>query len=309
MKNLFARLRVEEDGSSLTEFVMFLPIFIVVFAGIVNLGKLGYSTTQTQVMAQRDLWAKVIPVTHSISDAGDHVTSAGGGGIAAAHLGGLAGDSNNPQQLADGYEAIVMLGLAAGGHWGESYLRTAIAEPFADNLERTEDPDDILNERKFPTSILNDGVANVMPSGGVIGIVLEYISGSGVVAALAAGIRYGEVFGEKSESYTLGRAGNFTSSAHYDVLVAPSPLKGFATKTSWAVARAYAEGQDEYRVMMNFGESEWEGDSSGNPSSNPFGDLGDFDPDFDPESEEYQSEIEEAEREAQEAADEQAGGG
>ncbi|MEZ4461907.1 MAG: hypothetical protein R3E66_19730 [bacterium] len=188
-----------ESGSAMTEFVMFLPVFVVTFAGLVNLGKFGYETTQTQILAQNQLWANVMPITHGIADGGEHMSSVAAGGAAAAHLAGLAGDGDNPQQLADGYEAGVMsLGLAIGGHWGESYARV---KPFSvTSLANDVDPQfsasDVIGEQPFPQSILNDGPNRPTPSG-VVDVITTLLSGSGALPAMAAGIRYGEVFGSR----------------------------------------------------------------------------------------------------------------
>jgi len=264
---IFSRLQKirEENGTAVTEFVMFLPVFVVTFAGIVNLGKFGYETTRTQVLAQKQLWANVIPITHGIADGGVHMSSVIGGGAAAVELGTLAGNSNNPQQVADGLEAGVMsLGLAVNGHWGESYARVKPFKliGFASDVDPTYDATDIIGEQPFPNSLLNDGPNRPMPDG-IVGVITSILSGSGAVPAMAAGIRYGEVFGEQERSFNVGNVGSYTAAAHYDVLVAPSPLRGAATKMTFGFAWAFAQADDNYYVMMNFGESEWEGDSSG----------------------------------------------
>lgn len=229
-----------------------------------------------------------------------------------AKLGELALVDANPQQIADGYEAFVMGRMGLQGHWGESYERTRLASLIpgvGNDLEREASAEDVIGDQPFPQSILNDGQDRPRGGGGLMSTLLGFIAGTGVVTAVGAGIRYGTVFGEHEHTFSVGVLGNFTAKSHYDVLVAPSPLRGVATKTSWALARAYAEAEDEYSVMMNFGESEWEGDSSGGGSSDPFGDLGDFDEDFDPESDEYQGQIDEAIREQEEADAAAAGGG
>ncbi len=264
---IFSRLQKfrEENGTAVTEFVMFLPVFVVTFAGIVNLGKFGYETTRTQVLAQKKLWANVMPITHGIADGGVHMSSVAGGGEAAAHIGALATDGDNPQQAADVIEAGIMAGgLAIDGHWGESYLRVKPFEAvgFADDVDPTYDAKDIIGEQPFPNAILNDGLNRPKPDG-IVGVITSLLSGSGAVPAMAAGIRYGEVYGEEDRSFTVGNFGSFNAEAHYDVLVAPSPLKGIATKMTFGFAWAFAQTDENYRVMMNFGESEWEGDSSG----------------------------------------------
>ncbi|MEZ4461906.1 MAG: hypothetical protein R3E66_19725 [bacterium] len=65
----------------------------------------------------------------------------------------------------------------------------------------------------------------------------------------------------------MGVIGNYSAEAHYDILVAPSPLKGEATKMTFGFAWAMAQTQENYRVMMNFGESEWDGATAGSSNS------------------------------------------
>lgn len=305
MKRRFETIR-GESGSAMSEFVMFLPVFVMCFAGVVNLGKFGYETTRTKVLAQKQLWSKVIPITYSLADGTAHMSSVAAGGIAAAHLGGLAADGDNPQQAGDLYEAGVMtLGLAADGHWGESYTRVVpfSATSLANDVEPKYDPSDVIGDQPYPNSLLNDGPNRPKPDG-VVGIITAVLSGSGAVPAMAAGIRYGEVFGEQNRSFRVGRLGNFGSEAHYDVLVAPSPLKGVATKMTFGFAWALAQAEENYRVMMNFGESEWEGDSSGG-STNHSGALDGLD-----ELDKKDDAVKDAEDElAEQQAAEQQGGG
>lgn len=282
----------DERGSAMTEFVIFLPVFVVTFAGIVNLGKFGYETTRTQVLAQKQLWSKVIPVTYSLADGTQHMSSVVAGGMAAGHLAGLAGDGDNPQQVADGIEAGIMSGgLALSGHWGESYTRVKPFQVvgFANDVDPKFSAEDVIGDQPYPHSLLNDGPNRPKPDG-IVGLITAVLAGSGAVPAMAAGIRYGEVFGEENRSFSVGTLGNFSAEAHYDVLVAPSPLKGAATKMTFGFAWAFAQAEDNYRVMMNFGESEWEGDSSGG-SSRVDGYLDNADNTLD----EGQDEVEEAE--------------
>ena len=309
--NDFKRIFIRgESGSAMTEFVMFLPVFVVTFAGLVNLGKFGYETTQTQILAQNQLWANVMSITHGIADGGEHMSSVAGGGAAAAHLAGLAGDGDNPQPLADLYEAGVMTGgLVVSGHWGESYTRV---KPFSlTSLASDVDPkftaSDVIGDQPFPQSILNDGPNRPTPSG-VVDIITALLSGSGALPAMAAGIRYGEVFGEQNRTFSVGVIGNYTAEAHYDILVAPSPLKGEATMMTFGFAWAMAQTQENYRVMMNFGESEWDGATSGSINSRVDGYLNGATNTL----EEGESQVEEAEEEVErqrEEAEEAANGG
>jgi len=267
---IFSRLQKfrEERGTAITEFVMFLPVFVVTFAGIVNLGKFGYETTETQILAQKKLWANVMPITHGMADGGEHMTARTGGVKAGLHVGDLATDGDNPQQVADGMEGVIMgVGLGLGGHWGESYARVKPFKlvGFATDVDPTIDPSAIVGDPSFPNSLLNDSVDQPKPDG-LVDIIKTLLVGTGGVPAIAAGIRYGEVYGEENRNFNVGNLGSYNAEAHYDVLVAPSPLKGGDTFMTFGFAWAFAQTDKNYRVMMNFGESEWEGGNSSGSS-------------------------------------------
>lgn len=55
----FAR---DERGATMTEFIITLPIFILIFAGIANLSRLNKAVVRTSGMAYSDLWDNALPV-------------------------------------------------------------------------------------------------------------------------------------------------------------------------------------------------------------------------------------------------------
>lgn len=267
----------------MTEFIMFLPVWVVLFTGIFALAELNMETTRVQLMANKQIWDNVIPITE-YSNVDEHATVAAYG-TAAAKIGVDWGtDGSNPEQALDVAEGLIFGVGGTAGHLGESHARVLPYKTagIAEMDDLTRNPDDILgSDRPYPNSVIDDSVTDdLSPSGGFAEVIEEILTSSGAVHAAGAGIRYGAVFGEV-EDHEINVAGGMTynASAHYDMLVAPAPLTGFTTKMSFGITRLLAETEDNYSVMMNYGESEWEGDSSG--ASSPYdSDTSDLDDDI-----------------------------
>lgn len=261
----------DESGASLTEFVISLPVWIILFAGLLGLGKFGLNTTANQLETQTKIWDSVF----TESDDAVHMTTASGGAAAFAKSSELAANSSNPHQVITGLNSLVMTpGLSLAGTWGESFGRAKPLQyiPLLDVPTVYSDPDDVVGGGGgFPLGIVNDGVAGAdwsNDSGGsalakVMNQVANVVSGSGVLAAVAAGNRYGEVYAEtESDPIDVWIGDPVIAHSHANMLVGPSPLTGGkANYLPFALARIMAEGESEYAVMMNFGESEWEGGS------------------------------------------------
>jgi hypothetical protein len=285
------QLDADENGAAMTEFIIFLPVWGFLFAGIFALAELGIETTRVKLQANKQIWDQVIPITE-YTNVDEHATVAAYG-TAAAKYASYASNSSNPSQILDGVEGIAFAVGGTGGHWGESHARVLPYESLGiaevDNLTRT--PSDIVGDAPYPNSVVDDSVTDdLSPSGGFAEVLEEILTSSGAVHAAGAGIRYGAVFGE-IEGHSIQVAGGVTydASAHYDALVAPAPLTGFTTKMSFGINRLLAETEDEYSVMMNYGEDEWEGDASGG--------TGDYDI---PDSTDVEGTVDDAEEEERE---------
>ncbi|MEC9439608.1 MAG: hypothetical protein VYE40_00755 [Myxococcota bacterium] len=267
------RLLREEGGSALTEFTMFLPVWIVLFAGIVNLGKFGYMSTSTQIEAQRDLWSKLIPLTAPDSKEAVHMTPL------AAGIDTLS--KNTPSKVQRAAYADVNSNVISGeglvwggaielsGHWGESYERTIILETA--NISQLSQgphkkPGDLIDdERAYPKIVVDDSLVDSdFKTDGVASIIASIVSASGGIHPIGAGIRYGMVTGEKVDhTFSIAGFGSVTSVSRYDAIVPPAPLTGTAAdKLPFAINRLLAESDDNYAEMLNYTELEW-GNASG----------------------------------------------
>src|SRR5690554_183972 len=275
------------SGAALTEFAITLPVWIILFAGLLGMGKFGLNTTANQLETQTKIWNSVI----TESDDAVHMTTVSGGLDAGAKSGEVFMKEGSPNNITTGVNTLVMApGLSLAGSWGESFGRTKLLEyvPLLDVPEVQYNPDDVLaGGSGFPLKIVNDGGTGTdfgaAASGSAFSKVLDYvgdvISGSGALAAVAAGNRYGEVYAEsQSEPIKVWIGASVTANSHANMLVGPSPLTGAtADYLPFAMARLIAEGEHNYAVMLNFGESEWKNDSGGSRDigSDPSGKLED----------------------------------
>lgn len=266
------RLLGNRRGAALTEFIIFLPVWGFLFAGIFALAKLNMETTRVQLIANKQIWDKVIPITN-YTNVNQHAT-VGAYATAATEIGVTQGtDSNNPEQALDVAEGLIFGVGGTAGHLGESHARILPYKTagIAEMDDLTRDPDDIVgNNRPYPKSVINDSAAEALSASGGFAEVLEtFLTSSGAVHAAGAGIRYGVVFGKASNDQIKVAGGmTYNAASHYDLLVAPAPLKGVKTKMSFGITRLLAETEDNYSVMMNYGESEWEGGNNG--ASSPY---------------------------------------
>lgn len=264
-RTLVSRLHRAEDGAALTEFTLFLPIWIVVFVGIVNLGAHGLHSTKVQLQAQRDLWQQAITVTGGFE--GDHMSPL----IAAPATSGgyfnVAGISGNDQPGNDTAEGTVTLvAMGAFGHYGESTEKSSIPMyPFVPSSVRGKfQPTEIMgmdDTNRYPHKLLNDTVGDRDIGNSTIGdIIATVIAASGLPHSLGAGIRYGSVFANKTETGTLfGGAASYSAGAHYDVLVAPRALAGVEAEMPFFIAYALFKTDDKYDEYQMFGKENWGG--------------------------------------------------
>lgn len=303
----------DEAGATLTEFALTLPIWIVMFGGIISVGQLGIGTTANHLSTQTELWDNVVEASTDKNE--EHMFPAAAGAAAAMTSAELASRSENPHPIADGANAAVMgdavisRGLASGGTLGESRARTLPLKAVPGNTipeKLSHKPEEILEVGSpFPHKVTHDGLAGsswkTTGSGSVTSKIAHYagsaMAASGAVAALAAGARYGEVYAAKEDTVIPLAFGNsIKASSHANLLVAPSALTGNeAEYTPYIIARILAEGEHNYAVALRFGKSEW-----------PTGDDDslEFDPDIDFDPEEIADDARDEAEELQEKGDE-----
>lgn len=238
-----ARLAGDQQGVALTEFVVCLPVFLLIFVGVVNLNKLQAEGMAVKMRATNNLWTEAIPVQKSTF--GPRMLPSVQGGLAAAHIG-----SHFRYPLADTVGIASAGGLAGFGHFGESYALVKPVDMMANiwfsppsfnlwNLFELDPPNhdhqltwkgsNVYNNQKYARDLVDDStVKSLPPAPGLLGFANAALTVSGARPAIAAGVRYGLAVGE--DQNTVSFAGqNYSLSAGYDVLVAPKPTSELMT--------------------------------------------------------------------------------
>jgi hypothetical protein len=124
------RLHRDEAGTSLTEFVIMLPVFLLIFNGVMILGEFTRKGTEAPIRAYKDTFANVLPFQQDQWFSGVHMHPASG--AFDAGISQLAGDSkvHNVSGAVAGVaniaEGAAYTRLGTGGHMGESYARANI---------------------------------------------------------------------------------------------------------------------------------------------------------------------------------------
>lgn len=251
--SIFHRLDRDERGTALTEFVIILPVFIIVFAGILKLRKVGNEAVEHNVRANKKLWVAV----YEAEDEELRMTPRG-----------ALADTFGPQE-----ESILGRVDAAvtgfGGHWGESYSRTALAMPAllgrraprSVRRNLTMRPYNVIGDAKVANILTNDSVdlTSVDTSGGIVGtIVTGALQLLGATAGYAANIRYGNVESEMQTDQIEVAGLSHTFETQYESLVSPAqspPFNDFintAETRSYLVSRLAGETETNYAELMDF---------------------------------------------------------
>lgn len=255
MKRLTKLFNSNERGTTMTEFVMTLPMFILAFIGVIQLGHVSEISVRTWAKAHRNTFE--VALLPSKVRWSPHMQPAVGGGIGAATLGLGSPNSTTGVQTAF-YTAseLSTYGLMAWkGHWGESQSRTFLLDTVVDfryvDSHVTMDSSDIIGDSEFAKALVDEEAGNFSGSGGgALGAVNALISGTGVRPAIAAGMRYGAVGAWSDDTISvLGR--DVSTRASFNTLVPPFPLKDFeAAAVPTGIVRITMESYDPYAEVL-----------------------------------------------------------
>lgn len=182
MKALLKKFR-SESGSAMTEFVIGLPIFIMIFSGMGVLYRLNHESLIVKADANAQMWADaeasmvgmvpLVGAATSVGSIGDLFQN----GLSGA---GIYADSGVkvriPKTLMPGAVSVTPK-LTIGGIMGST--------------------DEYVSHR-----LLNDMVDPTWHGGGFVGAFNSIIQTAGAGPAIAAGMRYGAVDGEATRSFS-----------------------------------------------------------------------------------------------------------
>jgi hypothetical protein len=215
------RLR-DEDATAMTEFVICLPVFLILFVGIADLGKMLSVGTEVKVRANTEMWNDALPVSKDLIDP-VHMSPTLAAGDAALDFTNKIG----PYPISEAVLAASYGGLVADG----SRLESAIIHKSGSIAAI--DPTILFRVRPTSVNFAEDQIADAWPN--------PVPAGPGALAAwtpftwwpplqplvprqaIAAGARYGQEEGTHDDNVQTVW-GNQHLEAWYDVQVAPRPV-------------------------------------------------------------------------------------
>lgn len=205
-----------EDGVAMTEFVITLPVFILIFTGIVNLHKLEWNNNRVKYLAATEMWDNamaihdtnligMLPFEHSIPMYS-----------AAMELSEI-GSHQSPQ--GDIQAMQIAFGLFDGSK-GEAEAAGGFADGDSTAYEYGADFSEDMTDDSSINPLSFSGKTAMMAFN--VAVPFTYM---GTRHASALGTRYGIVTGENSRTVSIpGHTGNFNYG--YDVLVSPTSVPG-----------------------------------------------------------------------------------
>jgi len=258
-------LHDDRRGTSMTEFVITLPIFLTIFVGLVELGQLARASVNASEASKLETFDKFIAVQSADQDFGDLVGSAAVGSGDKVHLHPTTGGGDAAAQLQDhrprqptpalqgvvaAYEANTYARLSIHGHLGEVAARLQPVSFSGDygpsevtELLKSPEPSmfgDDPNGQVAGFDLVSDRLTTAPADGNCQGLLElvgnhfnQLLSSTGSRPMLAAGIRYGTVTGELETTRKIaGR--NVAVSTHWNTLVSPHVFEEGNMQTAMA---------------------------------------------------------------------------
>lgn len=234
----------------MTEFIITLPIFLILFQGILTLGEMQRRSVAVKIEASHEMWDNAVTIQTEVFDqlATKYVHPANAGSEAVADLNHIS--NTFPGNAADGVARTKNLAQAARGHYGESYLllRPLSATPgiSINNGNIYNHADNHLPTGSFASGQVDDAVVPSFPSSpSGLGDLTNNWSPSdlanGFRQSLGAGIRYGVATGDARDTRSLDPIGSYDMRAAYDTLAAPRSLTATEELISVGISRVAAE--------------------------------------------------------------------
>lgn len=293
LQRVLKKMHRAESGTTMTEFVIMLPVFLTIFSGVMILGEFTRKGTHRPIKAYKATFEKVLPFQKKFQFPIKHIQSAAGATDAVVQLATNSSPHNESSVVkyaAGAAETAAYGGLGVKGTFGESYARanTVAAVPnmklkacngmgpdwpsdcvdlndksgmgaiALSNGKLTSDITDVVGNSKYARNLLDDGtrLSGFSGGGGVLGMLSSALNVGGVRSVFAAGIRYGTVSGVVEDSYTFAGQ-TMDMEAHFNVLVPPS-TQGPTLDAARAVAttRLTMTSSDHYDDLPGISDSQ-----------------------------------------------------
>lgn len=227
---LMRNLHRDEDGTSLTEFVICLPVFIIIFIGIWDLSYMSRDSVRVKTSAAKLTWqaamepARVSGLRQLLPDFQTTLP-------ALAAVQSLPKINSPRSSIIPDLQATLSTGqMALKGSDGESRAYKSWASAPG-GLDPWKHP-----RLTFAQRITQDDRIRVLPRGGkglgLLNVAAVPVSLFGTRHAMAAGTRYGMVQGKSSISGTVSAGYSYNLGAAYDVLLSPVSRSGDPANTT-----------------------------------------------------------------------------
>lgn len=246
----------DDSGATMTEFVITLPIFVMIFAGVGHLSQLNRAVVRTGGLAYSEMWDQAIEAQKD-EKVGVHNSARNSGSAVKENMRVYQGKQSD-QGLEQAVEAEANRlgdGLSGDGTLGESNARVRQTRTKVKlnhiHGDVTPNLSNVIGKSKYAKNLFDDGPAapafsspaNALGPG---------ISGRGVALAAGSGALYGEVTGKNERSvHVPGK--NIKIQQYYNTLVAPRAVdETVATK----VARESMERIKAYDDLLGIHEDQ-----------------------------------------------------
>lgn len=251
-RSFWQRLHRDERGTALTEFIIVLPIFVLIFAGVGHLTRLNKTAIRLGATSYSKMWVEAKKV--QTDDPSDHRTPASAAGLIQAHSAQYRGlqEETGMQQIVKHETGSHANGLTQSGHMGESFERVRSARQNIEiahiDADVTSQLNGVTGESAYAQKLFDDsGSASTYYPGGS-----SSVSSHGLRPVLAAGIRYGTVVGSDHDTVDVG--GKQIELAHYfTTLVAPKPS---SEATASSITRQALNGHGPYDNLLGIAEDQ-----------------------------------------------------
>lgn len=260
IRTTVGRLRADERGTTMTEFVLTLPIFIFMFVGILRIGTVTSHSVVVDARAYKKMWEAALPVSKQQFNV-VHMVPATAGARALADVRYEHTTTTAQRVAVMAAEAAAYGGLAMNGTMGESYARVRPIDPMFNLLDLERRVESSWNNRLIGSSayvrdLMDESADFRIRGGGALAVLNSVLSATGTRPAIAAGMRYGAVVGVESDSSNWLRF-PVSYRAHFNTLVAPHPMGTYGGELiTTAVTRLTMESHTPYKEVLGIAWSQ-----------------------------------------------------
>ena len=246
----------DENGSAMTEFVIGLPVFILLFLGILNMHSLGLGAVLVKGRAHAKMWHKAIDIqTAYMPEWSMHPVLAAGQAVAFHNATG----GNALDYALDASSGLAAATGLSGGIMAESYTRVKPVD-FVENIGVANEKvtwninqDDylIVNPDSISNSLMNDAIDWGAFSGvdSALSALNSVVDFTGARPAIAAGVRYGISGDYQTDTVKIFGGPTVQLEARSHVANAPRPTSRYIT---FAMVRLAMAAEDRYDTAIAF---------------------------------------------------------